>query len=132
MPKSNAAPNQPRNASGLPPALGPYSPAMRVAAGTEVLYVSGQISPDNGKTSVAKETTRALQNMGKVLKAGRFEVKDVAFCTLYLNNMNDFEAVNTAYAKFFGDHRPARACVEVSALPAGARVECCCVAHRAA
>ena len=111
--------------SRAPQAIGPYSQA--VSAGG-VLYLSGQVAldPESGKLvgkTVEEQAIQALQNLGAVLEAAGAGFGRVVRTTVFLIDMNEFAAVNAVYAKFFGDHRPARVTVQVAGLPKGARVE---------
>ncbi len=108
-----------------PQAVGPYSQAVKVG---NFLFISGQIAinPETGKLegeTVAKQTERVLKNIEAILREAGFSLKDVVKTTVYLKNMCDFAEMNGVYAKFFGEHRPARATAEVSNLPLGALVE---------
>ena len=108
-----------------PGAVGPYSQAV-VRDGW--VWCSGQIplDPQTGKLvsgGITESTRRAMDNLGAVLKAAGSGWTDVVRCTLYLVRMSDFPAVNEVYASYFEETPPARACVEVSALPKGAEVE---------
>ncbi|MFA5006911.1 MAG: RidA family protein [Candidatus Izemoplasmatales bacterium] len=108
-----------------PAAIGPYSQA--VLAGN-TLYVSGQIPfvPETMKVAgddVASQTRQSLQNVKGIVEAAGFKVADIVKCTVFLKDMNDFAAMNAEYAAFFGDHKPARAAVEVARLPRDVKVE---------
>jgi 2-iminobutanoate/2-iminopropanoate deaminase len=118
---------------GAPKAIGPYSQA--VAAG-ELIFCAGQValdpaSGDSVTGDVKAQTERVLDNLSAVLAAAGSDLQHVVKTTVYLTDFNDFAAMNETYAKRFGDHRPARATVGVSALPKGLRVEIECVAIRA-
>ena len=115
-----------------PEPVGPYNQA--VLAG-EWLYCSGQIAldPSNGQMvgmgDVESETKQVLSNLLAVLKAAGAKSSQVVKTTIYLADLSDFAKVNSLYAQTFRDGvSPARACVEVSALPKGARVEIDCIA----
>jgi 2-iminobutanoate/2-iminopropanoate deaminase len=115
-----------------PAAIGPYSQGT-VAAGW--LFVSGQlgIQPETGEfagSDFGTQAHRALQNLKEVLLAGGCELKDVTEVDVFLADMGKFTQFNQIYAEYFSEHRPARAVVEVSALPKGAQVEIKCVAFR--
>ncbi|HLZ48511.1 MAG TPA: RidA family protein [Candidatus Limnocylindria bacterium] len=115
---------------GAPKAIGPYSQA--VAAG-ELVFCAGQVAldPASGASvtgEVRAQTERVLDNLTAVLAAAGSDLRHVVKTTVYLTDLNDFAAMNEVYAKRFGDHRPARATVGVSALPKGLRVEIECVA----
>ncbi|MDQ6857399.1 MAG: RidA family protein [Chloroflexota bacterium] len=116
-----------------PAAIGPYSQA--VAAG-ELIFCAGQValdpaSGDSVTGDVRVQTERVLDNLAAVLAAAGSDLRHVMKTTVYLVDFDDFAAMNEVYAKRFGDHRPARATVGVSALPKGLRVEIECVAIRA-
>ncbi len=107
------------------PAIGPYSPALRVG---NFLFLSGQIplDPATGQLvdgDITAQTTRVLQNMGELLKAGGADFTNVARTTIFLADMNDFAVVNEIYASFFSEPYPARATVQVARLPKDVRVE---------
>ena len=119
---------------GAPKAIGPYSQA--VAAG-ELIFCAGQVAldPASGESvsgDVRAQTERVLENLTAVLAAAGSDLRHVVKTTVYLVDFNDFAAMNEVYAARFGDHRPARATVGVSALPKGLRVEIECVAIRIA
>jgi 2-iminobutanoate/2-iminopropanoate deaminase len=108
-----------------PKAIGPYSQAIRVGS---LLFCSGQIplDPATGvmvSGSIQEETVRVLENLGAVLQAGGASFSHVVKTTIFLKNLEDFAAVNEVYARYFGEHKPARATVEVARLPRDARVE---------
>jgi 2-iminobutanoate/2-iminopropanoate deaminase len=108
-----------------PKPIGPYSQAIKVG---NWVFVSGQIAldPKTGELknkSLEIETQCVLDNLSAILNAAGCALTDVAKTTIYLNDMNHFAAVNEVYAAYFADHKPARACVEVSRLPKDARVE---------
>jgi 2-iminobutanoate/2-iminopropanoate deaminase len=111
--------------SSAPAAIGPYSQAIKVGPW---VFCSGQIAldPDTGamvEGSVEAQTRRVLDNLQEVLAAAGASFDSVVRTTIYLVDLNDFQAVNGIYAERFGPVAPARATVEVSALPKGARVE---------
>ena len=119
---------------GAPKAIGPYSQA--IAAG-ELIFCAGQValdpvSGDSVAGDVRVQTERVLDNLSAVLAAAGSDLRHVVKTTVYLTDFDDFAAMNDVYAKRFGDHRPARATVGVSALPKGLRVEIECVAIRVA
>lgn len=123
---------EPISTDGAPAAIGPYSQA--IVAG-ELVFTSGQIAidPATGELEggdVRAQAERVLRNLAAVLAAADSGLDRAIRCTVYLVSMADFAAVNEVYARFFGESPPARACVEVAALPKGARVEIDCVALR--
>ena len=107
-----------------PAAVGPYSQAVLIGG---LLLTSGQLglNPETGilPEGVEAQAAQALQNIGAILAESGYERTDVVKTTIFIRNMGDFAAVNRIYAGFFGDHKPARSCVEVSALPKGGLVE---------
>ena len=114
-----------------PQPIGPYSQAIREG---DLLFCSGQIplDPKTGamkNSSVEEEAEQALINLGEVLRAGGSNISGVIKTTIFLTDMNDFAKVNEVYASAFGDAKPARSTVAVSALPKGARVEIECIAR---
>ena len=108
-----------------PAAIGPYSQA--VIAGN-LVFCSGQIAldPHSGTLldgDVAAQTRLVLSNLRAVLEAAGSGLPHVIKTTVFLADMHDFQAMNEIYAEVFGDHRPARAAVEVSRLPRDVAVE---------
>ena len=107
-----------------PAAIGPYSQAVRVGA---ALYTSGQLELDPATGSlpegVEAQTRQSLTNIGAILDAAGYAVADVVKTTVFIRSMDDFARVNAVYSAFFGDHKPARSCVEVSRLPKDGLVE---------
>lgn len=108
-----------------PAAIGPYSQAI---IHNNTVYCSGQISlTADGSGPVgdtaAEQTVQVMKNVEAVLKAAGTELSKVVKTTIFLTDMNDFAAVNKVYGDAFGDHRPARSTVAVSALPKGVQVE---------
>ncbi len=108
-----------------PEAIGPYSQA--IVAG-DFLFLSGQIAldPQTGQLvggDIERETRRVMDNLQAVLAAAKRTPDDLVKTTIYLIDLNDFAAVNRVYAEYFTSTPPARATVQVAALPRGARVE---------
>ena len=115
-----------------PAAIGPYSQA--IAAGRWI-FCSGQIAldPKTGKMiqgSVEDETRRVLENLKAVLVASGATLDDVVRATVYLKDMADYKRVNAVYAEYFGKSKPARAAVQVAALPLNASIEISCIARK--
>ena len=114
-----------------PAAIGPYSQAIQTG---NMLFSSGQLGldPKTGTLSdgIQAQTAQALANVDAILKEAGFERSDVVKTLVFLKDMTDFGAVNELYADFFGDHKPARSCVEVSRLPKNGLVEIEFVAAR--
>jgi 2-iminobutanoate/2-iminopropanoate deaminase len=111
---------------GAPRAIGPYSQAV-VAAG--LVFASGQIAldPATGKLvegDVRAQTRRVMENLKAVLEAAGSSLAQAVRTTIFLVDMDDFQAVNEVYGSYFEAMAPpARATVAVQALPRGARVE---------
>ena len=109
-----------------PRAVGPYSQA--IAAGGFV-FLSGQvpIDPSTGKLiesdDIGDHVRRVMDNLAAVLAAAGSGLDSAVKATIYLADIGDFPQVNRAYAAYFGESPPARATVQVGALPLGARVE---------
>jgi len=115
------------NTGSAPAPVGPYNQA--VAAGG-LLWCSGQIALDPqtgsllGEGDVEAETRQVLRNLMAVLEAAGVGPARVLRTTVYLTDLADFARVNALYAEVFGQGvAPARACVQVAALPKGAKVE---------
>ncbi len=117
--------------SRAPEAIGPYSQA--VTAGG-LVFCSGQI-PMDAETmnlvgdTIAQQTSQVLKNLSEVLKAAGSVPGKVVKTTVFLKDMNDFVEMNEVYASFFGEHKPARATVEVARLPKDVMVEIECTAQ---
>ena len=108
-----------------PKAIGPYSQAVK---SNGFLFVSGQIplNPETGdlmNTSIEDQAEQVIQNLKNVCEAAKTSLSDIVKLTIYITDMNDFSIVNEAMAKHFSEPYPARATVEVSALPLGVNVE---------
>ncbi|MFH1723391.1 MAG: RidA family protein [Elusimicrobiota bacterium] len=108
-----------------PAAIGPYSQAVRAGGW---VFVSGQIplEPATGEMvegGVREQTRRVLDNLAGVLKACGLDFRDVVKTTVYLKDLSQFGEMNAVYAEAFPTPAPARAAVEVSALPKGALIE---------
>jgi len=110
--------------SAAPQAIGPYSQAIRAG---EWLFVSGQIPlpPDGGPIpqEFAAQARQALANLKAIVEAAGGQLARVVKVTVYLTDMGQFATFNEVYAEVFGSHRPARAVVQVAALPRGVQVE---------
>ena len=114
-----------------PAAIGPYSQGI-VANG--LLFTAGQIAldPATGEIvpgGVGEQTERVMRNLTAVLASAGAGWNTVVKTTVYLQDMNDFPAVNEIYAAALGDARPARSTVQVAALPRGVLVEIDAVAQ---
>ena len=114
-----------------PEAIGPYSQAV-VTDGW--VFCSGQIPLVPGTMEILEgdieaQTDRVLTNLAAVLEAAGSSLARVVKTTVFLADMDDFQAMNGVYARHFGDHRPARAAVQAARLPKGVDVEIECVAR---
>lgn len=106
-----------------PAAIGPYSQAMRAG---DFVFCSGQLGLDPAtgalRAGVAAQTEQALDNLAAVLAAAGAQMANVVKATIYLTDLADFATVNTIYGRRFADNPPARAAVQVAALPRGGSV----------
>tara|TARA_B100000902_G_scaffold344621_1_gene350124 strand:- start:99 stop:527 length:429 start_codon:yes stop_codon:yes gene_type:complete len=128
----NSSVLEPIETKFAPKPVGPYSQAVLVE---NWLYCSGQIALDPasgemiGDGNIETETRQVLKNLIAVVKAAGGETSNVIRTTIYLTDLNDFTKVNQIYAETFDNKvSPARACVEVSNLPKGGKVEIDCIA----
>ncbi|NUL81217.1 MAG: RidA family protein [Armatimonadetes bacterium] len=108
-----------------PAAIGPYSQAIRTG---DLLFVSGQIPIDPATGSIVdggieEQTHRVMQNLKAILGAAGASLNQVVKTTIYLTDLGDFATVNGIYADYFQQPFPARATVQVSALPKSVGVE---------
>ena len=122
---------KPIQTSEAPSAIGPYSQAIRIG---DFLYTSGQIAlnPKNMEMmngEIEEETEWVLKNIEAILKAGGLSLDHVIKTTVYLTDLGEFSRMNQVYEKLFEKTKPARACVQVAALPKGAKVEIDAIAH---
>jgi 2-iminobutanoate/2-iminopropanoate deaminase len=105
----------------------PYSQAVAAGPG-ELVFISGQvpIDPARGEIvsdDIATQTEQAMSNLLAILAASGGSIPHIVRCTIYLTDLGDFAAVNAAYGAALEGHTPARATVQVSALPLGAKIE---------
>lgn len=113
------------NAPGAPEAIGPYSHAAKAG---DMVFTSGQIplDPETGglvEGGIESQTRQVFRNLAAVLSAADMDFSNVVKALVYLTDLGDFAAVNKIYAEQFIENSPARSCVQVAALPAGASVE---------
>jgi 2-iminobutanoate/2-iminopropanoate deaminase len=109
----------------------PYSQAVRFG---ELVFVAGQVAVRPGHDAVVGETIeeqteQVCQNLAAILAAAGTSFDRVLNTTIYLSDFGDFAGLNEVYGRFVGDMPPARATVQVAALPMGAKVEIAVVAH---
>jgi 2-iminobutanoate/2-iminopropanoate deaminase len=119
------------SAPGAPPAVGPYSHAVKVG---DLLFVSGQIPLDAATGQMVKgdilvETRQVMENLGAILTAAGATFEHVVKATIYMQDLGAFAAMNGVYAAYFPKGPPARVTVQVAALPRGAQVEIDLIAH---
>jgi 2-iminobutanoate/2-iminopropanoate deaminase len=115
-----------------PAAIGPYSQA--VVTGS-MIYTAGQIPLDPGTmevvgSNISEQTEQVFVNLKGVLSGAGVGLASVVKTTVFLKDMGDFAAMNEVYAKHFGEHKPARAAVEVARLPKDVLIEVEAVAVR--
>jgi len=108
-----------------PAAVGPYSQAI-VANG--FVFTAGQVGlvPQTMQLiegDVQAQTRQALTNLRTILQTAGTDLQHVVKTTVFLANMDDFQAMNAIYSEFFGDNPPARSAVQVARLPVNALVE---------
>ncbi len=112
------------NAKNAPAAVGPYVHAVKVG---DIVFTSGQLGLDpvtgDMPEGVEAQAHLSLKNLGAVLEAAGLTYSDVIKTTVFLDNMNDFAAINAIYAEYFTGVAPARSCVEVAKLPKGGLIE---------
>ncbi|MEW6012845.1 MAG: RidA family protein [Elusimicrobiales bacterium] len=107
-----------------PKAIGPYSQAVKSG---NFIFVSGQlpIDPSNQQMpqTVSEQTEICIKNIKNILESAGFSIKDIVKTTVFMTDLSKFNEMNSKYAEFFDSNPPARATVEVKALPKGATVE---------
>ncbi|MCS6959495.1 MAG: RidA family protein [Pseudanabaenaceae cyanobacterium SKYGB_i_bin29] len=114
-----------------PVPVGPYSQAIKVEG--KFLFLSGQIplDPATGKLvegDIGTQTEQVMANIRAVLAAAGSSLEQIVKTTIFLVDMADFGQVNQVYGKYFSERPPARSCIQVAALPLGARIEIECIA----
>lgn len=125
--------HHPVHSANLPKPVGPYSPGMGFE---RLVFVSGQgaTDPATGKLAgadAAAQTAQCLRNVETILQAAGSDLQHVLRCGVFLLDMKEFDQMNGAYQRAFGDHRPARTTVQAAGLPGdGLRVEIDCIAYR--
>ncbi|WBW49208.1 RidA family protein [Peptoniphilus equinus] len=108
-----------------PAAVGPY--CQGVVTGN-LVYTSGQLPlvPETGELvsdDIKKATLQSLNNVKAIVEEAGSSVEKIVKVNIFLDNIDDFAAVNEVYAEFFGEHKPARSCVEVAKLPKNGLLE---------
>ena len=111
--------------ANAPKAIGPYSQAIRANG---FVYTSGQtpLDPATGEMvegAFEDQVHRVFRNLEAVLTAAGSSFAKVVKATVYVTDLGNFQKLNTIYASYFGDHKPARTTIQASGLPKGAQVE---------
>jgi 2-iminobutanoate/2-iminopropanoate deaminase len=108
----------------------PYNQAIRIG---DFVFVAGQVGLRPGDASIdgdaAAQTEQVLRNLAAILDAAGTSLDNLVKTTVFLQDFDDFAAMNDVYARYVGDRPPARSTVEVAKLPSGALVEIEAVAH---
>jgi 2-iminobutanoate/2-iminopropanoate deaminase len=109
----------------------PYSQAIRYG---DLVFVAGQLALPSGHDhivgeTIQEQTEQVCENLKAVLEAAGSSFEQVLNTTIYLTDLGDFAGLNEVYARYIGDKPPARATVQIAALPMGAKVEIAVVAH---
>ena len=117
--------NQVIHTENAPAAIGPYSQAVKAG---NLLFVSGQVPfvPETMEIvegDVKAQTAQSLKNLQAILKEAGADFPNVVKPTVFIKDMNEFAQINEVYAEYFGENKPARACVEVARLPKDVKVE---------
>ena len=117
--------NQVIHTENAPAAIGPYSQAVKAG---NLLFVSGQVPfvPETMEIvegDVKAQTAQSLKNLQAILKEAGADFSNVVKTTVFIKDMNEFAQINEVYAEYFGENKPARACVEVATLPKDVKVE---------
>ena len=113
------------NSENAPKALGPYSQGITVGS---LIFLSGQMGLDPSTNDfvtggVTGQTRQALTNLKYIIESAGSTIENVVKTTVFLNDINDFQAMNSVYGDFFKSEPPARSTVQVAALPKGGLVE---------
>lgn len=117
--------NQIIHTENAPKAIGPYSQAVKAG---NMIFVSGQVPfvPETMEIvegDVKAQTAQSLKNVQAILKEVGADFSHVVKSTVFIKDMNEFADINEVYAEYFGENKPARACVEVARLPKDVKVE---------
>lgn len=114
-----------------PEAIGPYSQGTKANG---FVYVSGQLPIDMETSELVTDDVRkaakaSLTNVLEIIKSAGGKLEDILKVNVYVTDISDFDEINKEYAEFFGNHKPARALVEVCKLPKNAIIEIEAVAY---
>lgn len=114
-----------------PAAIGPYSQGIEIGS---YVFTSGQIpltaDGNLAGTSIEEQVHQAMQNAEQILLAAGTSLANVVKTTVFLADMNDFQAMNTVYAKYFEADPPARSAIQVARLPKDVKVEIEMIAYK--
>lgn len=112
------------NTNNAPEAIGPYSQGVIVG---DFVYTSGQIplNPVTGElvTDIKLATKQSMENIKAILEEAGTSLNNVVKTSIFLKDLNDFEAVNEVYGTYFIENKPTRSCVQVAKLPKDAVIE---------
>jgi 2-iminobutanoate/2-iminopropanoate deaminase len=127
-----SAEKKPIQIPNAPTPVGPYSQAILK---NDTLYVSGQIplNPNTGLLeidTIENATTRVLENIGALLKEAGFSYNDVVMVSIFMKDLQEFQAMNQIYANYFTGVAPARQTVQVARLPLDVTIEISCIAQK--
>ncbi len=105
----------------------PFSPFVEA---NNTLYISGQISPnkEGGSKTIEQETREVMEKIGGILRQNGYSFNDVVRCSVFLDDIDNYHAVNKVYASFYEAKFPSRVAMEVSRLVKGSRVEISAIA----
>lgn len=110
--------------SKAPAAIGPYSQAVETG---NTLYISGQLplNPESMEMpeDIKDQAEQVMKNTGAILEEAGYTYKDVIKSTIFLSDINNFQAMNEVYGKYYQEEPPARSAYEVANLPKGAKIE---------
>tara|TARA_R110002049_G_scaffold251627_2_gene426005 strand:+ start:3025 stop:3402 length:378 start_codon:yes stop_codon:yes gene_type:complete len=118
------------NSTNAPAPIGPYNQAVLVE---NTLYISGQIALDANTgelemSDIKVETKKVMDNLGAILNEVGADYSNIVKCSIFVSDMNNFNAINEVYANYFSENFPARETVEVSCLPKKVNVEISAIA----
>jgi len=113
------------NTKKAPAAIGPYSQGTSF---NNLVFVSGQIAINSRNNEfldkdITIQTKQVIENLKAILEDAGSSLKKVLKVSIFIVEIQDFDKVNQVYSEYFGTSLPARACVEVSNLPKGAKIE---------
>jgi 2-iminobutanoate/2-iminopropanoate deaminase len=113
------------NTKKAPEAIGPYSQATKY---NNLVFISGQIAinPESNEfldDDITIQTKQVIENIKSILEEAGSSLGKVLKISIFITDMKDFDQINEIYSEYFGTILPARACVEVSNLPKGAKIE---------